>query len=931
MEYQKLLREAAAQGIVLLKNEEKTLPFTASDNISFFGREQINYYISGTGSGGSVHVPFNVNLLDGIENLKAENFPVSGINAELCNIYREWIKENPFDVGNGEWASEPWCQIEMEISDQLAEEAAKKSNKAVYLVGRTAGEDKDNKKEKGSFYLTDTERKNLETLCRHFENLTVILNVSNIIDTSWITASEFGGKIKAVLYSWQGGMQGGQGLADILFGKETPSGKLTDTIAYSIDDYSSTKNFGSPDDEIYAEDIYVGYRYFTTFAKNKVQFPFGFGLSYTTFSVKAERFAFDMGYFEVLARITNTGTVSGREIVQVYCEAPQGKLGKAKRVLVGFAKTRKLNPGESEVVSIYFYRKDFASYDDKGVTGFESCYVLEEGTYHFYLSTDSTNGELLVNGSGKEFEVMHTHFIEQLTQCCAPEKAFKRLRPGEETAEGMFLEAEENVPLRKGSIGERIKRNMPGEIRTGYGKQIDFDDVKNDNELLDIFIAQLSDKELTTLIRGEGMMSRKVTAGIASAFGGVSEALHERKIPCVGCCDGPSGIRFDNGKEANLVPIGTLLACTWNTDIVEDVYTELGKEMLSKDCDVLLGPGCNIHRNPLNGRNFEYFSEDPLVTGLMAVAVCKGLAKAGAIGTIKHFALNNQEEHRRTENSVVSERALREIYLKPFEIAVKQGNAISVMTSYNGINGRKSASNFELNTEILRKEWRFDGLVMTDWWAAMNDCIHGGDSTGRNVAEMVRARNDVYMVVVNDTADKGGFGDNLDESLANGSLTRGEVQLCVKDILKFIFKTHAAKVPLRPLKNEIVIHNVLESIPAGEKVFHIEEFANEEELKGDVYFELERDGIYDVRGYFIKDGGDTLSQSITNVLINDEVAGSFECRSTDGKNMFAVAVQLFLKKGNYKISLEHTKAGITVSQLTFWFEDDSPVSTGEYE
>ena len=218
-----------------------------------------------------------------------------------------------------------------------------------------------------------------------------------------------------------------------------------------------------------------------------------------------------------------------------------------------------------------------------------------------------------------------------------------------------------------------------------------------------------------TIVRGEGMMSRKVTAGIASAFGGVSEALHEKKMPAIGCCDGPSGIRLDNGKPATLVPIGTLLACTWNPEIVVGLYEELGKEMVSKNIDVLLGPGCNIHRNPLNGRNFEYFSEDPLVTGVMSVAVCRGLEKAGTFGTIKHFALNNQEEHRRTENSCASERAIREIYLKPFEIAIKEGGAKSVMTSYNGVNGHKSASNFDLNTIVLRNEWKFDGMVMTDW------------------------------------------------------------------------------------------------------------------------------------------------------------------------------------------------------------------------
>lgn len=931
MEFQALLRQAAAQGIVLLKNEERTLPYKPEDNIAIFGRGQINYYKSGTGSGGSVHVPFSVNLIDGIENLRKENRQVSSINIRLVEVYKEWIKANPFDAGTGEWASEPWCQIEMEISRDLAAESAKTSGKALYLIGRTAGEDKDNKKEPGSFFLTETERKNLEVLCNSFENVTVALNVSNIIDTSWLDATEFKGHIKGLLYSWQGGMQGGQGLADILFGKESPSGKLTDTIAYNVDDYSSTKNFGSAEDEIYAEDIYIGYRYFETFAKEKVQFPFGFGLSYTTFEISPMAFTHEKGHFQAEVKVTNTGSTSGREVVQIYCQAPQGKLGKPARILCGFAKTKTLAQGESQTVTISFSTKEISSYDDSGITGYENSYVLEAGTYTFYAGSDCRATKKLESNDGKDFEVSKTQQLEQLTQCCAPEKKFNRIKPGKILNNGLYEIAEEPVTLRKTDIGERIKKNMPAELKSTGSKALDFEDVKKDNSLLDSFVAQLSDKELTTLIRGEGMMSRKVTAGIASAFGGVSEALHAKKIPAVGCCDGPSGIRFDNGKEANLVPIGTLLACSWDPSIVEDVYEGLGQEMISKNCDVLLGPGCNIHRNPLNGRNFEYFSEDPLISGIMSVAVCKGLEKTGAIGTIKHFALNNQEEHRRTENSCISERALREIYLKPFEIAIKQGGALSVMTSYNGINGHKSASNFELNTEILRNEWGFDGVVMTDWWAAMNDCILGGSSTGRNVKEMVRARNDVYMVVVNDTADKGGFGDNLDEALATGDLTRGQVQICAKDILKFVLKTYAAKVPLRPLKNEIVVHSVLESVPEGAKLYKVEEVAEGKELENPVYYSLEKDGIYDVRGYFIKDGGDTLSQSITNVLINDEMCGSLECRSTDGKIVCSVAVQLYLKAGNYKLSLEHTKAGITVTGLTIWYEDDSPVTTGEYE
>jgi beta-glucosidase len=280
---------------------------------------------------------------------------------------------------------------------------------------------------------------------------------------------------------------------------------------------------------------------------------------------------------------------------------------------------------------------------------------------------------------------------------------------------------------------------------------------------------------------------------------------------------------------------------------------------------------------------------------------------------------------------VVSERALREIYLRPFEIAVKEGNARAVMTSYNGVNGHKSASNFDLNTSILRKEWGFTGLVMTDWWAAMNDCEKGGEASGRNMSYMIRARNDIYMVVVNDTAESGGFGDNLPEALKNGSLMRSELQVCVKDILLFITETYAAHVPLRPLKSEITISTVLDSVPAGVKIYAPEEYATDSALSGDMYFDVPETASYEVFGGFIKDGGDTLSQSISNVLINGESVGSFECRSTNGVTMYSVAVQLVLKKGVYKINLEHTKPGILVQCLCLRRERLSPISSGEYE
>lgn len=923
-----ILRKAAAQGVVLLRNEKNTLPFEPSDNVAVFGRCQVDYYKSGTGSGGSVHVPFSANFIAGMETLKKENFPVPTLNEELLKVYAEWLKEHPFDAGQGAWAAEPWSQVEMELSDSLVKQAASKSNKAVFIVGRTAGEDQDNSAEAGSFLLTQIERKNIELICAHFEKVAIIFNTSNTMDLSWIDEPVFKSHITAVLFSWHGGMMGGQGLADILCSKVNPSGKLPDSIAYKIEDYPSSKNFGRKDFLLYEEDIYVGYRYFTTFAKSKVQFPFGFGLSYTTFEISGESYSFSDSKITVRAKVTNTGSKSGREVLQVYAECPQGKLGKASRVLCAFAKTKELAPKESQELELSFPVSRFASYDDSGVTGFAYSYVLEEGEYNFWAGTDCFSCKK-VPAASDAFSVEKTYALETLSQCCAPNRDFMRIKPGKLGSDGLFIEEKEPVSLSKVDIAKRIKESTPAEI-PATKSSVTFSDVIADKSRIDEFIGTLSDVELMTLVRGEGMMSRKVTAGIASAFGGLSDSLHDKNVPAVGCSDGPSGIRMDNGTKAILLPIGTSLASSWDSDLVEEVYEVLGNEMKENKIDVLLGPGCNIHRNPLNGRNFEYYSEDPLISGIMTSAACKGLAKTGAIATIKHFALNNQEKNRRNVDSVASERAIREIYLKPFEIAIKEGNARSVMTAYNTVNGFKAASYFDLNNSILRGEWGFTGLVMTDWWATMNDCVKGGEADGYKFSEMLKARNDIYMVCVNDTADKGGFGDNLEESLKKGSFSKAQLQLCAKDILLFITETFAAKAPLRPLRNEVFVESDIKTAPEGANLISGRP-AFAEDLASVVYFKIEKGGEYRIYGSFRKDGGDTLSQSITNVLVNDKPLGSFECRSTDGKKSFAVAAFVNLKPGIYKVQLEHTKPGIEVMELGFWQDMESPITTHFFE
>lgn len=920
MTFAEKILEAAQEGIVLLKNQDGVLPLKENETVSIFGRCQFDFYKCGMGSGGSVRAPYATSLTGSIP----------AANRELADIYKKWIKENPFDNGGGGWAAEPFFQKEMPVSHELAEKAAAVSSKAVFVVGRNAGEDKDFLPQKGCWLLTDGERSILRELCSTFEHVIIVFNTCGIIDTSWIDSPEFSGRIKAAVYAWQGGQEAGRACANILTGKAVPSGKLSDTIARSLDDYPSTKNFATPGEAVYEEDIYTGYRYFSTFAKDRILFPFGFGLSYTEFEVKCVSSSFKDGIVTVNVSVKNTGSAfSGKETVQLYCSAPQGRLGKPAKVLAAFRKTSLLRPGESETLELSFTLGSIASYDDSGISGFKNAFVLEEGAYVILMGTDSESAQPVPVGNEDSVFIEKTYAVEKLEQALAPEKEFERIRPGEKNPDGTFALQKEMVPVISYSIAERIRENLPKEIPFTGDKGIRFQDILKNPQLLDAFVAQLSPKELSTLVRGEGMMSRKATMGIASVFGGVSEALYSYGIPVAGCADGPSGIRLDTGKEASLMPVGTMLACSWNVRLVQELFEFEGKELKENQIDTVLGPGINIHRNPLNGRNFEYFSEDPLLTGKMTSAIIQGVSKEGPLPTIKHFACNSQETERRSHNSVVSERALRELYLRPFEIAVKEGNAQSIMTSYNAVNGHFTASSYDLTSTILRKEWKFGGLVMTDWWARMNDCVKKGEGDIRLTASMVRSRNDVYMIVDNDTAEKDGNSDNIEASLSDGSLTVAELQVCAKDILTFLMRSPVAQRKLRPLNCIPSFTPKIEKLPEGAKAAeeNVRFLCNGETKR---FFLAPEDGIYNVIGLISKPADETtVSQSVCNVLIDGKPTFAFECRSTEGKDTGAIIGQMKLARGFYEISLEHTKPGITI-RFVGLSRDISTASAAEY-
>lgn len=861
-------RKLAAEGCVLLKNENNVLPIKPENTVSFFGRMQIDYIKSGTGSGGLVHTEYVVNILDGaIAN------PKINVNTELVEIYKKWIAENPFDEGNG-WATEPWFQKEYVPDESVVKTARENSDVAVIVIGRTAGEDRDNAPEKGSWYLTDEEETLLSVVSKYFENTVALLNVGNIIDMNW--AEKY--NIKSVMYVWQGGQEGGNAVADVLSGDVNPSGRLSDTIAKDIYDYPSSKNFGNRDFNLYQEDIYVGYRYFETFAPERVLYPFGFGLSYADFDINPYSITKHNEKISAVVIVMNTGNVSGREVVQVYVEAPQGKLGKAKRSLCAFVKTAVIASGKSDGVRIEMDINDFASYDDSGITGHKYCYVLEAGKYNIYIGKNVRDAKKAFTFTIDELTV-----TKQLTEALAPERDFDVIYPTYD-----FKTAYRNVLKRTVDYDKRIAENIPKTIEYTGDRNIKLIDVKKGKNTMEEFIAQLSDTDLRCLVTGEGMSSPKARPGNTGVFGGVTQELAKFGVPVICLADGPSGVRMDNGDAATSMPNGTLIACSWDIEAAEKLYEYASVELCSHNIDSLLGPGINIHRSPLNGRNFEYLSEDPYLTGKIGSALVRGMNIHGNSATVKHFAANSQELCRKDVVSVISERALREIYLKPFEMCVKEGNAKTIMTSYNPINEYWTAVNYELNTVILRGEWGYTGMVMTDWWPKLSH----EDCEPINLRDMVIAQNDVFML----SSDALTFNSNIDESLKNGTLTRGQLQRNAKNILNYIMGTHTFE---RFIENggklEVSLKDKIDEL---ETVFKSSKIQNGKQIKID-YKNIGKHLLC----IEYASNAPSISQFVIAVKINNEINTSVTVSGTDGKSESAyIDFTTYSKEGCISIS-----------------------------
>lgn len=755
-----LSRTAATEGTVLLKNENNALPLKKGEKIALFGKATIEY-IKGGGGSGDVHCPYIRNIFDGFSGKDVK------IYMPLVDFYKDYVKRESVHIPTQAQINATWDIVnamefctkrddmtydtfasmhvkEPAVPDELIEAAAAEADTAIVTLSRFSAEGVDRRPIGGDYYLSDIEKDLLDKAGKLFKKVVVVINSGATIDCEYFAEND---KVSALVIAWQGGMEGGAALADILCGDVNPSGKLVDTIAKSYDYYPCKDDFWECFDHLdYSDDIYVGYRYFETVpgAKDYVRYPFGFGLSYTSFELSGKFCCGNEGNIVAVVNVKNVGSVAGKEVVQLYYSAPQGKLGKAARELAAFKKTKLLAPGESETVVLTFAVNSMASFDDLGKIQ-KSAYVLEKGNYKFYLGGCVRCAEKL----DFELEITEDTVTEQLRNWCKPFKLKKRM-----LADGSF----EELPLGEEeyyyAVNEPSGAKAPEEL-------VMFDFV-GEKITMDEFVAQFTLEELMDFVGGQA------PTGVANT--GCFGPVKRLDVPAMPTADGPAGLRLEpeTGIPTTAWPCATLLACSWNSELIYNVGAAAASELRENNLAIWLAPALNIHRDPLCGRNFEYYSEDPLVAGKSAAAAVRGIQSQKIAVSIKHFACNNKEANRMGCDSRLSERALREIYLKGFEIAVKEGDPWTLMSSYNLINGQHTSESYELLTGILRNEWGYKGMVVTDW-GVKNDPV-----------KEVKAGNDMKMHC--------GYPEDLKAAYDKGELTRADLEVCVKRILEMFTK-----------------------------------------------------------------------------------------------------------------------------------------------
>ena len=809
IKHREIARYAATQGFVLLKNDG-LLPIKNETKVFLAGSGAVHAIKGGTGSG-DVNEREVVDILTGLKNAGVTVINEEDILASIADYeealseYVDKILKNMSNISSQDFFELFLREKKRDFKRiSITKDKVESSDAAVYVISRVAGEGRDRVLEKGDYYLSDVESKELEELGKLTDKIAVLINAGGPIDVNEILKNK---SVKAIMNISQPGMELGNAVADSLLGKEAPSGKLSDTWALEYKDYPNAATFshnnGDTENERYTEGIYVGYRYFDSF-NVKPAFPFGFGLSYTDFNISEYRVAVDNGKITVEAKITNTGDkFNGREVAQVYMACPQTGIKKEFKRLVGFKKTKLLKPNESEVVKIAISSKSLASYNEE-----ESAWIVEKGEYGIFIGNSSVNNVLAgVIAVSEDYVIEKTGHIHPLQ-----EKLEEIVRP-DEVIEKLTTKWKEEARAK----GIKVLQFVPTEENKAPKGCEDLDSIAKE------LAVRLTDEEITGLLMGEiskGQDNIKdnelIETGICvpGAAGETTCALEEKYgIPGISMADGPAGLRvlrnYDVDRKsgkiygvdligslegglfrreyknenvdtyymyATAIPIGTHLAQTFDVDLVKELGKLVAAEMTEFGVAWWLAPGLNIHRNPLCGRNFEYYSEDPLLSGTMAAAITLGVQSVPGVGTtIKHFACNNQEDNRMGSNSIVSERALREIYLRGFEIAVKTAQPMCIMTSYNLINGIHTANSYDLCTTVARDEWGFEGIIMTDWTTTT--------AGGSKPFVCAIAGNDLIM-----PANRIDI-DNIIAALKDGSLPRSTARTCAARLIKVIFQT----------------------------------------------------------------------------------------------------------------------------------------------
>lgn len=794
LRHRQLAREAAAEGIVLLKNEN-LLPITASKAVALFGNGAIKTVKGGIGSG-DVNNRENINIYQGLKEAGVKITSKDWL-AEYEDRYTQarlaWkdkiladveIVDNPFDA----YASNPFSFPKgrsLEVSDLEG------ADLAVYVISRISGEGKDRRKEKGDYYLSEQEQEDLLYLNEQRIPTVLIINAGGPVElTDILEQTDY---IQAILNISQLGQEGGYAVADVLLGKTTPSGKLTATWAKRYEDYPFAEEFsylnGNLDYEEYREGIFVGYRYFDSFDV-KPLFPFGYGGSYTSFGMEYQNLAVDHSEIRLEMNIENMGDLyAGKEVVQCYVSLPQGGLPKEYHRLAGFVKTKELQPKESQIVSITIPQKQLASFSEE-----MQAWIVEQGVYGIWVGADSLNIKLVALLTVSEQVV-----LEKVKEICPVQKAFKELTVSEYA-----------VSKEKEWIKEARDRNIPvvsfmPQEEKKYTYKSYVEETKKVEDLIPLLYGNIT--------KGASMLGSAGVHVPGSAGETTEELMESHGIQSMIMADGPAGLRLrqsyevdrktdtvygmgvlgslDNGylepmeyhEDADLYyqyctafPVGTALAQTWNQELMRVFGEAIATEMQEFHVNLWLAPGMNIHRNPLCGRNFEYFSEDPYLSGRLAAAVTQGVqSKKGCGVTIKHFACNNQEDNRMGVDACVSQRALREIYFRGFEIAVKQSAPVALMSSYNLINGVHAANNKDMCTQLVREEWGFDGVIMSDW----NTTVPEDGSIPWKCAD---AGNDIIMP--GNTDDD----QNIRNAYKEGLLSAEKIRACAGRILHMIQK-----------------------------------------------------------------------------------------------------------------------------------------------